>query len=75
MPSRIYAPSLDDSDPLSKAISPPPDESLEEKETRVQHEMEAKRVSDALDEDLDRQRLAEKRSPKPVRVLLLGMFS
>lgn len=74
MPSRIHVPSLDDSDPLANAISPPPDESAEEMQVRVQHELEAKRVSDAIDEDLDRQRAAEKKAPKPIRVLLLGML-
>ena len=74
MPSRVYASSLDDSDPLAQAISPPPDESEEEMQVRVQHEMEAKRISDAIDDDLDRQRAEQKRAPKPIRVLLLGEF-
>ncbi|KIK70160.1 hypothetical protein GYMLUDRAFT_34639 [Collybiopsis luxurians FD-317 M1] len=71
MPSRVLETSLDESDPLSKAISPPPDESAEEMQARLQHEQEAQRVSDAIDEDLDRQRAAEKKAPKPIRVLLL----
>ncbi|ESK86540.1 guanine nucleotide-binding protein alpha-4 subunit [Moniliophthora roreri MCA 2997] len=73
MPSRVYTSATsEDWDPLAKAISPPPDETLAEKEARVKTEQEAKRVSDAIDDDLDRQRNAEKRGPKPVRVLLLG---
>ncbi|KAF5390109.1 hypothetical protein D9757_003820 [Collybiopsis confluens] len=72
MPSRVYEPSLDESDPLSKALSPPPDESEEQMKARLQHELEAKKVSDAIDEDIDRERAAEKKAPKPIRVLLLG---
>ncbi|KAJ4468771.1 guanine nucleotide binding protein, alpha subunit [Lentinula aciculospora] len=71
MPSRVYE-SSDDWDPLSNAISPPPDESVQEKEIRIKQELEAKQKSDAIDEDLNRQRAAEKKGPKPVRVLLLA---
>ncbi|KAG7091930.1 hypothetical protein E1B28_008322 [Marasmius oreades] len=71
MPSRTLS-AMDDHDPLTKAISPPPDETAAEKEARVKSELEAKRVSDAIDDDIDKQRIAEKRGPKPVRVLLLG---
>ncbi|KAJ3747882.1 guanine nucleotide binding protein, alpha subunit [Lentinula detonsa] len=72
MPSRIYDAS-DDWDPLTNAISPPPDESAQEREDRIKQELEAKQKSDAIDEDLNRQRVLERKGPKPVRVLLLGM--
>ncbi|KAF8828157.1 hypothetical protein HHX47_DHR4000886 [Lentinula edodes] len=73
MPSRVYGPTDPDSwDPLTNAISPPSDESAQEREIRIKHELEAKQKSDAIDEDLNRQRAAEKKGPKPVRVLLLG---
>ncbi|KAJ3849765.1 guanine nucleotide binding protein, alpha subunit, partial [Lentinula lateritia] len=73
MPSRVYGPTdLDSWDPLTNAISPPSDESAQEREIRIKHELEAKQKSDAIDEDLNRQRAAEKKAPKPVRVLLLG---
>ncbi|THU91951.1 G-alpha-domain-containing protein [Dendrothele bispora CBS 962.96] len=71
MPSRVRSPE-DDSDPLTRAIAPPPDETPQEKEARLRKEAHAKRVSDTIDEELERQRLAERRGPKPVRVLLLG---
>ncbi|KAJ3971624.1 guanine nucleotide binding protein, alpha subunit [Lentinula raphanica] len=71
MPSRVYDTS-DDWDPLTNAISPPPDETAQEREIRIKQELEAKQKSDAIDEDLNRQRAAERRGPKPVRVLLLG---
>ncbi|KAJ3782201.1 guanine nucleotide binding protein, alpha subunit [Lentinula aff. detonsa] len=72
MPSRIYDAS-DDWDPLTNAISPPPDESAQEREDRIKQELEAKQKSDAIDEDLNRQRVLERKGPKPVRVLLLGI--
>ncbi|KAJ3842281.1 guanine nucleotide binding protein, alpha subunit [Lentinula raphanica] len=71
MPSRVYDTS-DDWDPLTNAISPPPDETAQQREIRIKQELEAKQKSDAIDEDLNRQRAAERRGPKPVRVLLLG---
>lgn len=59
-------------DPLSRAIAPPPNETQEEKDTRIAAEAEAQKRSDAIDEEINRQRTAEKKSPKFVRVLLLG---
>ncbi|KAL0570303.1 hypothetical protein V5O48_011667 [Marasmius crinis-equi] len=65
-------PSYPDDDPFTKVLSPPPDETSAQREARVKIELEAKRVSDAIDDDIDKQRNAEKKGPKPVRVLLLG---
>jgi guanine nucleotide-binding protein alpha-1 subunit len=53
-------------------MAPPPDETPEERHVRILAEQEAKRVSDAIDEELNRQRQAEKKAQKPVKVLLLG---
>ncbi|EJD04654.1 G-alpha-domain-containing protein [Fomitiporia mediterranea MF3/22] len=64
--------SLDIDDPLTAAIAPPPNESPEERETRLHHEREAKRVSDEIDEALHKERAAMRRKKKPVKVLLLG---
>lgn len=61
-----------DEDPLTKVIAPPPDESLKEREVRLAEEAAAQRRSDAIDEELNRQRLAEKKAPKCIRILLLG---
>ncbi|TFK74549.1 G-alpha-domain-containing protein [Pluteus cervinus] len=61
----------DDSDPLALAIAPPPDESPGAKEARQRAEKAAKLRSDTIDEELNRQRLAEKKM-KCVRILLLG---
>ncbi|KAI0360554.1 G-alpha-domain-containing protein [Trametes cingulata] len=59
-------------DPLAYVMAPPPNETEEQREARVAAEAEAKRISDAIDEELQRQAKAEKRGPKPVKILLLG---
>jgi hypothetical protein len=62
----------DSADPLAIAIAPPRDESPEEREARLAAQAEAQKRSDAIDEEINRQRLEIKRAPKSVRVLLLG---
>lgn len=61
-----------DIDPLTAAMAPPPNESEEDRQARLAAEHAAKVRSDAIDEELNRQRQAEKRAPKQVKVLLLG---
>lgn len=70
MPAKV--PIISDDDPLAHVTAPPPDETPAEREARMRAEAEAKQVSDIIDEELDRQRLAEKRAPKALKVLLLG---
>lgn len=53
-------------------MAPPPDETPAQRAERLRAEAEAKRISDMIDEELNRQRLAEKKGPKPVKILLLG---
>ncbi|KAF9057071.1 guanine nucleotide binding protein, alpha subunit [Panaeolus papilionaceus] len=60
----------EDIDPLS--IQPPQFESDEEKAHRIAIEEAAKAISDRIDEELERARIAERRAPKPVKILLLG---
>ncbi|KAJ7018677.1 guanine nucleotide-binding protein alpha-4 subunit [Mycena alexandri] len=62
---------VSDIDPLTLALQPPPDETPEAREARLQREREAKKRSDLIDEELNRQRNAEK-SVKSVKILLLG---
>ncbi len=62
----------DDSDPLTAVLAPPPNESPADRESRLRAEAEAKRISDAIDEELQAQAKAEKKAPKPIKVLLLG---
>ena len=63
-----------DDDPLTRAIAPPPNESPVERETRLAAEMAALKRSQAIDEELNRQRINDKKM-RCVRVLLLGMSS
>ena len=63
---------LEPDDPLTRALAPPPNETDEQRQIRLAAEAEAKRVSDAIDEELQRQAKAEKRGPKLVKILLLG---
>ena len=61
-------------DPLAHVMAPPPNETEEQREARLAAEAEAKRISDAIDEELQRPAKAETRGPKPVKILLLGAF-
>lgn len=67
MPGRHH----DSDDPLSRALAPPPDESPEERAAREAKEQEAVRISNAIDESLKAEKLAEKRK-RMVKLLLLG---
>ncbi|KAF8348185.1 guanine nucleotide-binding protein alpha-4 subunit [Amanita rubescens] len=62
----------DDDDPLTKALTPPPNETLDQRDARLKAEKEAQLRSDAIDEEINRQRVAEKKESHCVRVLLLG---
>ncbi|KAF8973195.1 guanine nucleotide-binding protein alpha-4 subunit [Flammula alnicola] len=59
-------------DPLTKAMAPPENETPEELEARLAAQAEAQQRSDAIDEEINRQRIEMKKAPKCVRVLLLG---
>jgi guanine nucleotide-binding protein subunit alpha len=58
-------------DPLTRAIAPPPDETIQQRDSRIHQEREAKRISDEIDEEL---RKGLKKGPKPVKILLLGAW-
>ena len=60
-----------DDDPLSRVLAPPPNETPEEKETRLRLEAEARQISDKIDEQLKAERAALKKN-RPVKVPLLG---
>ncbi|GJJ13078.1 hypothetical protein Clacol_007328 [Clathrus columnatus] len=61
----------DTDDPLTRALQPSSSETSSEREERLRTEREAKRISDEIDEELRRERVALKKK-KPVRLLLLG---
>jgi len=58
-------------DPLDHALKPPPDETLEQRNLRLAHEEEAKRISLAIDASIKAERHARKKK-RIVRLLLLG---
>lgn len=60
------------SDPLAAALLPPPDETLAQKESRLDAERNAKLVSDGIDEMIRREGIERKKSKAEVNVLLLG---
>lgn len=60
-----------DEDPLTLAIQPPPNESAEQRKTRLQAEDIARKISNDIDEELKQEKAALKKKP-PVKVLLLG---
>ncbi|PPQ78035.1 hypothetical protein CVT25_015580 [Psilocybe cyanescens] len=60
------------SDPLAAALLPPPDESPVDREVRLRAEIDAKKVSDSIDDMLRIERNERKKSKTEVNVLLLG---
>ncbi|TBU43440.1 G-protein alpha subunit [Dichomitus squalens] len=62
---------VSEGDPLAYILAPPPNETEEQRMARLAAEAEAKRISDAIDEELQRQAKELKRAPKPVKILLL----
>jgi hypothetical protein len=55
-------------DPLAEAIRPPPFESDTERQIRLMHEAEAKRISEQIDEDLKQERERLRRNKNDVKV-------
>lgn len=70
MPSKTKI--FTENDPLAYVMLPPPNETEEQRQARIAAEAEAKRISDAIDDELQRQAKADKRAPRPVKILLLG---
>ncbi|EJD04660.1 G-alpha-domain-containing protein [Fomitiporia mediterranea MF3/22] len=60
------------SDPLARALLPPEDESPTERDSRLEREERARRVNDAIDEQIRRDKAELKRQKNMIKVLLLG---
>ncbi|PFH45359.1 hypothetical protein AMATHDRAFT_71794 [Amanita thiersii Skay4041] len=60
------------SDPLAVVLRPPPNESPEDRESRLKAESDARKVSNEIDEMLRQERMDKKRMRADVSVLLLG---
>ncbi|EAU80314.1 hypothetical protein CC1G_13233 [Coprinopsis cinerea okayama7 len=61
-----------DVDPFEYLTRPPPNETPEERTIRERKEVEAKKVSDQIDEEIRKERAVMKKQQNAVRVLLLG---
>jgi hypothetical protein len=59
-------------DPLTAALAPPPNETPEQRAAREQREVAARAVSQAIDEDIAKEKKALAKKRKAVKVLLLG---
>lgn len=59
-------------DPLTAALQPPPNESPEDRAKRIQDELDAKRISELIDDQLQNERNERKKVRSEVSVLLLG---
>ena len=64
--------STGDDDPLS--IRPPIFETHDERTARLAIEGRAKAISDGIDEELEKARVLERKGPKAIKVLLLGVL-
>lgn len=63
------------SDPLTAALQPPPDETVDAREARIANEREAKKISDSIDEQIRQEKDARKaklKGRKQIKVLLVG---
>ncbi|EPQ53454.1 G-alpha-domain-containing protein [Gloeophyllum trabeum ATCC 11539] len=68
MPVRV---SMSD-DPFSALLAPPPDEMPAERAARLREEENAKRISDAIDEEISRQRAEQRRERCVKRLTMSG---
>jgi len=64
--------SEDSVDPLDRALSPPPKETSEQRTQREAKEVEAKRESDWIDDQIKTEKRANSLKKEPVKVLMLG---
>jgi len=62
-------------DPWASLLSPPTNETREERSERLARERHAKEVSDEIDDEIEKEKELEKKAPKVFRILLLGKFS
>ncbi|CAK5278367.1 unnamed protein product [Mycena citricolor] len=59
-------------DPFYELMRPPPDETPAQMTARIKREADAQRISDNIDEDIKRDRNAQRKARKELRILLLG---
>lgn len=59
-------------DPLATLAAPPPNETPEARQARERREAEARRINDAIDEQIRQERNSLKKKKRPVKILLIG---
>ncbi|OSX55882.1 hypothetical protein POSPLADRAFT_1063362, partial [Postia placenta MAD-698-R-SB12] len=64
--------SADADDPLTRALQPPPDESPDDRDARLQQQRAAQAVSHEIDQTLQEDKKAYDRRKKAIKILLLG---
>jgi hypothetical protein len=62
-----------DDDPLALSLRPPIFETHDERTARLAIEGRAKAISDGIDEELEQARALERKGPKAIKILLLGV--
>jgi guanine nucleotide-binding protein subunit alpha len=72
MVNLLTARSEDTTDPLSRVLAPPTNETSEQCAAREAKEAEARRVSERIDEQIRSEKQANSRNRAPVKVLMLG---
>jgi len=63
----------DDDDPFYARLAPPADETEEQRQIRVAEEAEAKSRSDAIDQELNRERISQSKN-KTIKVNSFALF-
>ncbi|KAI0310022.1 guanine nucleotide binding protein, alpha subunit [Amylostereum chailletii] len=61
-------------DPISAALEPPLNETEDARQARVAAETKATQISEQIDAQIEKDRVAQRRAPRAVKVLLLGAF-
>ena len=64
-----------DSDPFSHLLKPAAGETPQERQARLEAEAQARKISDAIDEQLRKEKVEKTKSRKEIRILLLGTFT
>jgi hypothetical protein len=63
---------IDLTDPFFEILRPPPDETPAQTTARLKRELDAQRVSDEIDEEIQRAMISAKSQKNVIKVLLLG---
>ncbi|KAI0703439.1 G-protein alpha subunit [Cytidiella melzeri] len=71
-PPSVHSTTTEVGDPFSAQLRPPPGETENDRQLRLQQEAEAKRISDSIDEELKQDARRIQKRKQDVKLLLLG---